>query len=111
MEKVTTRPGVVFHACRGLRGLNAPMVVAGTRCKIEAREREDYIGSACPQVDAEGRPVMSIVTTRDEGQDAAVLAPSARVALPRPDFNKLWMRLAAEQRRKHGTTQSATSAR
>ncbi len=27
--------------------------------------------------DGEGRPVMAVVTTRDNGQDCAVLAPSA----------------------------------
>jgi hypothetical protein len=27
------------------------------------------------QTDAEGRPVMAVVTTRDEGEDVAVLAP------------------------------------
>lgn len=72
-----TRPHSRFHACRGLRGLTAPMVPAGTRCKVEAREREDYVGRELVQTDGEGRPVMSIVTTRDDGQDCAVLAPTA----------------------------------
>lgn len=66
-----------FHSCRGLRGLTAPMVPAGTRCKIEAVEREDYAGRDIPQLDGEGRPVMAVVTTREEGQDCAVLAPVA----------------------------------
>lgn len=66
-----------FHACRGLRGLTAPMVPAGTKAKVTAHEREDYIGGDMVQTDGEGRPVMSIVTTRDEGQDVTVLAPCA----------------------------------
>lgn len=70
-------PHTRFHICRGLRGLNAPMVTAGTKCKIEARERDDYVGSELVQVDGNGRPVMSIVTVRDEGQDCVVLAPCA----------------------------------
>lgn len=70
-------PHTRFHACRGLRGLTAPMVPDGTRCKVEAVEREDYIGREMVQTDGEGRPVMAVVTTRDEGNDVAVLAPCA----------------------------------
>lgn len=71
------RPHTPFHACRGLRGLTAPFVPAGTNCKVEAREREDWVGRDLVQTDGENRPVMSIVTTRDDGQDCAVLAPCA----------------------------------
>lgn len=71
------RPHTRFHTCRGLRGLTAPMVPAGTKCKIEVQEREDYVGTERVQTDANGRPVMSIVTTRDNGQDCAVFAPTA----------------------------------
>lgn len=72
-----TRPHTRFHACRGLRGLSAPMVPAGTRCKVEARERQDYVGRERVQIDADGRPIMSVVTIRDDGQDCAVYAPTA----------------------------------
>ena len=72
------RPHTRFHACRGLRGLTAPMVPAGTDCKVEAVERGDYVGRELITVDGEGRPVMSIVTTRADGSnDCAVLAPCA----------------------------------
>ena len=71
------RPHTRFHICNGLRGLTAPMVPAGTRCKVEAVEREDYVGKERVQTDANGRPVMSVVTVRDDGQDVAVLAPTA----------------------------------
>lgn len=76
---VTRQAGrhIRFHTCRGLRGLTAPMVPAGTKAKVVAHEREDYIAGDMVQVDGEGRPVMSIVTTRDEGQDVTVLAPCA----------------------------------
>lgn len=67
----------VMHPCRGMKGLNVPMVSAGTKAKVEAVERGDYIGGERVQRDGEGLPVMSIVTTRDDGQDCAVLAPSA----------------------------------
>lgn len=62
-----------MHQCAGLRGLLAPLVPAGTRCKVEAVERQDYVGDAVVQTDPErGRPVMSVVTTRDDGTDAIV---------------------------------------
>jgi hypothetical protein len=78
-EDVTNepRPHTRFHVCPGLRGLTAPMVPAGISAKVEAREREDYVGSEDVQTDANGRPVMSIVTTRDDGQDVTVFAPTA----------------------------------
>jgi hypothetical protein len=53
------------------------MVPAGTRCKVEAIERADYVGRETVQTDGEDRPIMAIVTTRDDGQDCAVLAPLA----------------------------------
>lgn len=71
--KVHTR----FHSCRGLKGLTAPLVTAGTVCKVEANVREDYVAGEIVQLDGEGRPVMSVVTTRDDGQDCAVMAPTA----------------------------------
>lgn len=71
------RPHTRFHSCRGLRGVTAPMVSAGTRCKVEAIVREDYVGSEDVRYDGEGRPIMSVVTTRDNGTDVAVFAPTA----------------------------------
>lgn len=75
------RIGNRFHTCPGLRGLTAPLLPAGTAAKVEARERDDYVGRDMVQADGEGRPVMSVVTTRDEGQDVAVLAPCATGSL------------------------------
>ena len=74
--------GARYHNCKGLLGLSAPMVPAGTRAKVEAKEREDFIGAdrgrvQTVEVDGVERPIMSIVTTRDEGQDCTVLAPAA----------------------------------
>ena len=71
-----------FHACRGLNGLTAPMVPAGTRCKVEAVERQADIGKEKGvRFDGEGRPVMGVETTRDAGTDFAVFAPTATVSL------------------------------
>jgi hypothetical protein len=54
------------------------MVPAGTHCKIEVHVREDYVGKELVVADASGRPVMSVITTRDDGQDCAVYAPTAQ---------------------------------
>jgi hypothetical protein len=66
-----------FHSCAGLRGLTAPMVPAGTRAKVEAVEREDYTNGDHVTRDGEGRVVMAVRTTRDDGEDRAVFAPCA----------------------------------
>jgi len=78
------RPHTPFHPCRGLRGLSTPFVQAGTKAKVEAVERGDYVGREQVQTDGGGRPVMAVVTTRDEGQDCTVYAPAA-VASARED--------------------------
>jgi len=78
LQQVTRRSDVhtEFHHCRGLAGLWAPMVPAGTRAKVETNEREDYIGDEQVQLH-QGRPVMNLVVTRDDGQDCVIFAPSA----------------------------------
>jgi hypothetical protein len=53
------------------------MLPFGTKGKVEVHEREDYIGKGGVRLDENGRPVMNIVTTRDEGQDCMVFAPTA----------------------------------
>lgn len=77
------KPHTPFHSCRGLRGLTAPFVPAGTKAKVEAMDREDYVGADLVATDGEGRPVMSVVTTRDTGQDCAVMAPCANATAER----------------------------
>ena len=71
------RPHTPFHNCRGLRGLSAPFVLAGTKAKVEQVDRDDYVGRELVQTDGEGRPVMAVVTTRYDGQDCTVYAPTA----------------------------------
>jgi hypothetical protein len=70
-----------FHRCPKLALIMTPLVPRGVAAKVEAREREDYVGSELVQTDANGRPIMSVVTTRDEGQDCAVFAPLATGSL------------------------------
>ena len=74
-QTATAALHAIVHRCRGLAGLIAPLVRAGTKCKIEARFREDYVGAERPQYNDLGQPIMSIVTIRDDGQDCHVLAP------------------------------------
>ncbi|WP_150187559.1 hypothetical protein [Streptomyces venezuelae] len=76
-EAVTHGEPNRFHNCPGLKGLTAPLVLDGTRCKVEAVEREDYVGDEDVRLDGEGRPVISVVTTRDEGQDCVAFAATA----------------------------------
>lgn len=77
------QPSMRFHSCAGLRGITAPFVPDGTRCKVVALDREDYLGSDLAQTDNDGRPVMSVVTVRDDGQDCVVLAPTVRMKVGR----------------------------
>lgn len=55
------------------------MVLDGVKCVVRAVVREDYVGGEDVRYDGEGRPVMAVVTDRDEGQDCAVYAPAAHV--------------------------------
>jgi hypothetical protein len=72
-----SRPHTPFHPCGGLGGLTAPFVAAGTKAKVERVERGDYVRGEDVHRDQDGRPWMAVVTTRDDGQDCAVLAPTA----------------------------------
>lgn len=74
------QPHTRMHTCPGLKFLSAPMVPAGTRCKVEAKVREDYVGAERVATNEDGTPVMAVETTRDEGNDVAVFAPCAQVA-------------------------------
>jgi hypothetical protein len=70
-----------FHTCPGLHGLTAPLVRAGTRCKVEAEERQDYLG---PEVQArgdDGRQYMAVRTTTDDHDDLLVFAGLAHAEL------------------------------
>lgn len=69
-----------FHVCKGRdgqAGMTVPMQKAGVRCDVRAVEREDYVGAEDVQLNADGRPVMSIITVRDDGQDCTAYAPLA----------------------------------
>lgn len=78
VDKTTDARAQPFHRCRGLAGLTAPLVPAGTRCQVTAHEREDYVGAELVPLH-EGRPVAQVRTEREDGQDCLILAPTARV--------------------------------
>jgi hypothetical protein len=66
------------HVCPRLRFLSVPLVRKGTPAKIELLERQDYVGTDHVALDPErGRPIQAVITTRDDGQDTAVYAPTA----------------------------------
>jgi hypothetical protein len=70
-----------YHPCPALAGLTVPMVEAGTHVKITINEREDYVGDETVTT-VGGRPIMSIVTQREDGSnDVAVFAPRATAKL------------------------------
>ena len=72
-----TRPHTRMHVCPGARGMVVPFVPDGVKAKVVLRERDDYVGKELVQTDENGRPVMSAVTTRDDGEDVVVYAPCA----------------------------------
>jgi hypothetical protein len=74
---VTRDGSTPMHPCKGLAGLMVPLTPVGVACDVRAVEREDYIGSELVQVDGNGRPVMSVIVEREDGQDCTVYAPSA----------------------------------
>lgn len=66
-----------FHPCPALSGITAPMVMAGSRVKVTVHEREDYVGDETV-TSVGGRPIMSVVTEREDGSnDVVVYAPAA----------------------------------
>jgi hypothetical protein len=70
-----------FHTCPGLHMLTAPLVEAGTRCKVTAEEREEYLGREVQATGDDGVPYMAVRTTRDDGCDLAVNAGLAQARL------------------------------
>lgn len=66
-----------MHDCPGMGGLSTPMVDEALNVKVEVNEREDFVANEVVQLDGEGRPIMSIKTIRDDGEDCVIYAPAA----------------------------------
>ena len=81
----TTRPlppnASRYHQCPGLHGLNAPLVRAGTRCKVTAEERQDYLAGDLQAMGDDGKAYMAVRTTYDGHEDLMVNAGLARAVL------------------------------
>jgi hypothetical protein len=70
-----------FHICPRLHGLTAPLLRANVYAKVEAEERADYLNGETQATGDNGRPYMAVRTTRDDGDDLLVNAPTARARL------------------------------
>jgi hypothetical protein len=70
-----------FHPCPGLHGLTAPLIRAGTRCKVTAEERQEYLGDDLQATGDDGKVYMAVRTTRDDGEDLLVNAGLATARL------------------------------
>jgi len=67
-----------MHDCPRLHGLTAPLVRAGTDCKVIAVERGDYLRKAQQRMGNDGRPYMAVETVRADGSnDVAAFAEVA----------------------------------
>ena len=68
-----------MHTCPRLHMLTAPMIRAGSDCKLVATEREDYLGDEVQQKGDDGKPYMNVETQHADGHtDLAVFSPVAR---------------------------------
>lgn len=65
------------HPCPAMGGLMVPLIIEGTKVKMTAVEREDYVGQENVRLNDAGRPVMSVITERPDGQDCTIYAPTA----------------------------------
>lgn len=71
-----------MHPCPNLHGLAAPLVPAGTDCRVIAVRREDYLRGEHQRRGDDGAPYMAVVTEYGDGRtDAAVFAPAALAQL------------------------------
>jgi hypothetical protein len=71
-----------FHNCPRLHMLSAPLVPVEMDCKVEAVEREDYLGDEIQNKGEDGKPYQAIKTTRADGSnDLAVNAGLAHADL------------------------------
>ena len=64
-----------MHDCPKLHGLTAPLVRAGTDCKVVAVERGDYLRDEQQRTGDDGKPYMAVVTERADGSNDAAVFP------------------------------------
>ncbi len=69
-----------FHTCPALHMLVAPLVPAGTDCKVVAHEREDYLGREEQRTGDDGKPYAAVRTVHADGHTDAAVFPGVAVA-------------------------------
>ena len=79
-----TRPQPVnssrMHPCPQLHGLVAPLVLAGTDCRVSAVERGDYLNGETQRKGDDGKPYMAVRTDRADGSNDLIVFPGVAVA-------------------------------
>lgn len=73
------------HRCKRMGGLMVALIPAGQKAKVEAIERQDYVGSDIVDY-TDGKVIMSTVVIRDDGQDCTAYAPCATATVERGDL-------------------------
>jgi hypothetical protein len=68
-----------MHDCPKLHGLTAPMVLAGTDCKVTAVERGDYLAGETQRKGDNGRPYMAVRTDHADGSNDLSVFPGVAV--------------------------------
>lgn len=73
-----------MHDCPKLHGLSAPLLQAGSDCKVIAVERGDYLRDEEQRTGDDRRPYMAVEAWHADGHnDAWVFAPVATFGLRR----------------------------
>jgi hypothetical protein len=69
-----------FHTCGGLHGLTAPLIRAGTDCKVVAVERGDVLGRETQRTGDDGKPYMAVETVHADGSNDLAVFPGVAIA-------------------------------
>jgi hypothetical protein len=73
------------HRCKLMGGLMVGLIPVGQKAKVEAIERQDYVGDDLVDY-TDGKVIMSTVITRDDGQDCTVYAPCATATVEKGEL-------------------------
>lgn len=76
-----SEPHTPLHQCASLRGAWVPFVEEGIKARFRVNYREDYLRTDTATVDGEGKPIQSINTQRDDGEDCTIFAPSINLVI------------------------------
>jgi len=68
-----------FHSCPRLHGLTAPLVRAGTDCKVVAVERGDTLRGETQRTGDDGKPYMAVETVHADGHNDLAVFPGVAV--------------------------------